>query len=157
MKNTQSDIGKPDKVSKDWKIGIVHSSFYKEDVLKMVESARKYLVESGINPDNISVYAVAGCFEIPLIGSALADKDQTNALMGLGIVVQGKTQHAQEIAKQSARGMMNIQVQYKIPFAYEVLHVDALEDAQQRIESKGKEAAIAVLSSLKKLNSIVIP
>ncbi|HCI03529.1 MAG: 6,7-dimethyl-8-ribityllumazine synthase [Candidatus Peribacteraceae bacterium] len=154
MKNTQSDIGKSDKVSPNWKIGIVHSSFYKEDVLKMVESAQEFLVESGINPDNISVYAVAGCFEIPLIGSALADKGQANALMGLGIVVQGETQHAQEIAKQSARGMMNIQVKYKIPFANEVLHVDSLEDAQVRLDAKGREAAMAVLSSLLLLEDV---
>lgn len=157
MKNVQSGIGKPDKVSADWKIGIVHSSFYKEDVLKMVESAKKFLIESGINSENISVHEVAGCFEIPLIGSALVDKSQINALIGLGIIVQGETQHAQEIAKQSARGMMNIQIKSKIPFANEVLHVNSLEDAQARVESKGKEAAVAVLSSLEVLSSIGIP
>lgn len=157
MKTAQSDIGNPDKVKSDWKIGIVHSSFYKEDVMKMVDSAKAELVQSGIDSNNISVHEVAGCFEIPLIGSALVDKCQVDALMGLGIIVQGETQHAQEIAKQVARGMMNVQVNHQIPFAFEVLHVDTLEDAQARLELKGKEAAIAVLSSLAILNSIGVP
>ena len=121
----------------------------------MVESAKARLVVSGIDTKNINLYEVAGCFEIPLIGSVLAKEGQVDALMGLGIVVQGETMHAQAIVQQSARGMMNIQIGHQIPFAFEVLHVDSLKDAQDRAKLKGCEASIAVISSLLKLRSII--
>jgi len=154
MKNSHSDIGALDSVDPNWKIGIIHSSFYKEDVMVMVESAKGFLIGRGVSSENIQVLEVAGSFEIPLIGSALAEKGEVDALMGFGIVIQGETQHAQEIITEASRGMMDVQTRYRIPFAFEVLHVDSLEDARVRVSDKGKEAAVAVLSSLLQLETI---
>ncbi|MFH1670572.1 MAG: 6,7-dimethyl-8-ribityllumazine synthase [Patescibacteria group bacterium] len=151
MNHAQSSIVQPKHIDSSWRIGIVHSSFYKEDVKTMIASATATLLEAGIYEKGIKVLPVAGCFEIPLIGSALAEKGEVDALMGLGIVVQGETQHAQAIVEQAAKGMMEVQTRFRIPFAFEVLHVNSLEDAKARCESKGKEAAMAVLHSLAEL------
>ncbi|MBU1911541.1 6,7-dimethyl-8-ribityllumazine synthase [Patescibacteria group bacterium] len=155
MKHALSEIELTKISDSDLRIGIVHSSYYKEEVGKMISSAKDALVYSGIKESNITEYPVVGAFEIPLIGSALADAKKVDALIGFGVVVQGETQHAQAIVAEAARGMMDVQTQKGIPFAFEILHVDSLDQARERVEVKGREAAVAVLSSLNVINAVM--
>jgi len=154
MKQAAAHIEVPKNINPMWRVGIVHSSFYLEEVNELVASAVSTLEKEGIERECISIHPVAGSFEIPLVGAALADAKNVNALIGFGIVVQGETQHAQAIVTQACRGMMDVQTRYQIPFAFEVLHVDSLEDARGRLENKGKEAARAILHSLAQLTSL---
>ena len=130
-----------------WRIGIVFSSFYPEITGVMLDSAVKEVLESGIKKSNITLYEVPGSFEIPLIGRNLAEKKSVDALIALGVVVQGETHHAALIAEQSARGIMDVQLRYGIPFAMEVVFVDHLEMARART-NKGVSAAKTVLKVL---------
>ncbi len=136
-----------------WKIGIIRSSFYKEEIDALTESAVETLRAAGIPQEHISVHDVPGSFEIPLVGSALAKKGTCDALIALGIIVEGETHHAALLAQEATRGIMDTQLQYDIPFGFEILYVNRLEDAQKRL-NKGEEAARAVLESLKVLRSL---
>lgn len=151
MKDVTSSIELSEKVDPSWKIGIVHSSFYKEDVEVMYRTAQECLAEMGVPAENIALYPVSGSFEIPLLGATLAQKGLVDGLIGFGIVVQGETGHADMVAKEAARGMMDVQIRYQIPFVCEVLHVSSLEEAQQRCVNKGKSAALTVSHSLAQL------
>ena len=133
-----------------WRIGIVYSSFYKEEIDQMVAGALKTCDAVGLPRENVSLYPVPGSFEIPLIGSRLAKLKAVDALIGLGIVVQGETHHARLIAESTAKGIMDVQLQYGIPFANEVLYVNTIDIARQRLH-KGEEAALSVMHSLAKL------
>ena len=53
--------------------------------------------------------------------------------MGFGIIVQGGTYHDQHLARESARAMMDIQTQYTMPFAYEILHVKSIDQVPDRV------------------------
>ena len=75
------------------------------------------------------------------------------ALIGLGIIIEGETHHARLLAEQAARGIMDVQLQYGIPFAFEILYVDSLSLARERLD-KGREAAYAVPHSLEELKRI---
>lgn len=136
-----------------WRVGIIYSSFYKEEIEHMVRGAIETLDAVGIEESHISQYPVPGSFEIPLLGAALAKKKSVDAIIGLGIIVEGETHHARLIAENTARGMMDVQITYAIPFANEVLYVDSLELARERLH-KGEEAAISVLHSLAQLASM---
>ena len=139
------------KADPSWRIGIVYSSFYPEEIRSLIRGAREVLLKAGVPQENISEHKVAGSFEIPLIGSALAEAKKIDALIGLGIIVEGETHHAEAIAREAARGIMDVQVKFGIPFAFEVLYVKTLADAQVRSSgenNKGAEAAHAVLHSL---------
>jgi len=140
----------PESVNPAWRIGIVASQFHESEVSALVESALEALTEAGVPPENILKHTVAGSFEIPLIGAALARTKQVDALIGLGIIVRGETQHAEHLAREVARGIMEVQLKHGIPFAYEVLHVDNIAQARDRAE-KGREAAHAALHSLAQL------
>ena len=148
---SQRDL--PPGINRAWRIGIVHSSFYKEEVAALVEGAVQVLKDAGISAAHIKTYAVPGSFEIPLIGAALAGEREADALIGLGIIVQGETHHARLIAEQAARGIMDVQVQYGVPFAFEILFVDTIALARERLD-RGEEAALAVLHSLAELKKI---
>jgi 6,7-dimethyl-8-ribityllumazine synthase len=140
-----------------WRFGIVYAPFYKEEVEAMVADARRVLIDAGIPDDHVTLHDVPGSFEIPLIGRALAKAQAVDALLGFGIIVQGETKHADLLATETARGIMDVQLRYGIPFAFEVLYVQDLALARARAmgeHGKGKEAAYAALHSLVALNRI---
>lgn len=154
---TQPDRRPFPEANSHWRVGIVASSFYKEETGAMAEAARGALLAAGIEERFVQVHEAPGCFEIPLIGAALAREHRVDALIGLGIIVQGETHHARLLAEQTARGIMDVQLQFGIPFAFEVLYVESLALAKERAcgtANKGLEAAHAALHSLAKLHAI---
>ncbi len=139
------------KADPSWRVAIIHSSFYPEEVGTLVAGAREALIAAGIDAKNVTDYPVSGSFEIPLIGAVLAQEKKADALIGLGIIVEGETHHARLIAGETARGIMDVQVTHGMPFAFEVLYVKKLSQAKVRSagsHNKGGEAARAVLHSL---------
>lgn len=139
------------------RIGIVASSFYQEEIEGLIAGAKSVLEGAGLSEDNVTVYRAPGSFEIPLIGRAVLDAEQADALIAFGIIVQGDTKHADLLAAETARGIMDIQTAYGVPFAFEVLYVQDLKQARERClgpGNKGEEAAHAVLHSLAELKRI---
>jgi 6,7-dimethyl-8-ribityllumazine synthase len=141
------------KADPSWTVAIIYSSWYPELVGPMVEDAKRTLIRAGISEKNISFYEAPGSFEIPLIGAAIADEKRTDALIALGIIVKGETHHADLIAEQTVRGIMEVQLCYTLPFAFEVLYVDALDLAKARRDT-GMTAAVTTLHSLRELQRI---
>ncbi|MDB4977883.1 MAG: 6,7-dimethyl-8-ribityllumazine synthase [Candidatus Peribacteria bacterium] len=145
------------KAADSWKIGIVYSSYYKEEMDSLVAGARAALMEAGIEETHIETFEAPGSFEVPLIGAALAETGTFSALMGFGIILEGATHHARLLAEQVAAGIMQIQINHVIPFAFEILYVNTIEQARERAfgeHNKGREAAYAVLHSLVTLGKI---
>lgn len=152
---TPSDL--PAVIDKHWKVGIVASTYHGEIIDRLAEGARSFLIDAGLPPENITTYHAPGSFELPLIGAVLAQEKKADALIGFGIIVQGDTHHARLLAEAVTHGMMEIQVRHAIPFAFEVLYVDTIEQAIERSEgefNKGREAARAVVHSLAQIARI---
>ncbi len=141
------------KADPSWRIGIVASTFYDAEMRALIQSAEEALLAAGTPKSNILIHRAPGSFEVPLIGQALAAAKKVDALIGLGIIVEGDTHHADLLATEAARGIMNVQMLHKLPFAFEILYVDSLADAQKRLD-KGREAAHAVLATLHELKAI---
>lgn len=141
------------KADPSWRIGIIHAGFYPDDVAGLIASAKDALLGAGVTPEHISLHPVSGSFEIPLVGAALARSGAVDGLIGLGIIVEGETYHAELIAQECARGMMEVQLRHGVPFGFEVLYVDTLELARARL-GNGEEAARAVLQSLATLSAM---
>ena len=147
----------PARVSSSWRVGIVHASFYPDEVMNLVQGAERVLREAGLLQSNIRRFPVPGSFEIPLVGAALLEAKEVDALLGIGIIVEGETHHARLIAEAVAHGIMDVQLKYCAPFAFEVLFVKNIEQARARagaMGNKGEEAAIAVLHSLAQLGPL---
>ncbi|MEK7591647.1 MAG: 6,7-dimethyl-8-ribityllumazine synthase [Patescibacteria group bacterium] len=144
----------PVNINRGWRIGIVHSLRHGDLVRALVDEAVSAFEQAGLPRSYVSLHPCAGAFEIPLIGAGLVAAKQVEALVGFGVIVEGETHHARLIAEESARGIMDIQVRYRIPFAFEVLYARTLEQARKRCCApyhKGGEAAASVLHSLAEL------
>ncbi|MDO8648845.1 MAG: 6,7-dimethyl-8-ribityllumazine synthase [Candidatus Peregrinibacteria bacterium] len=137
----------------EWRIAIVHALFHEAEVQAMVEYAKRTLIDAGVSENAITLHPVAGSFEVPLIGAAIAEAKGADALIGFGVIVEGETHHASLLAEQTARGIMDVQIRYRIPFAFEILYVADLNQARARAE-KGREAAVSVLRSLHTLQDL---
>lgn len=142
-----SPLPLPARISSGWRIGIVHSQYYPEIVAKLIEGAQKVFHDAGIAPGNVRAFAAPGSFEIPLIGAALIEAKEVDALIALGVIIEGETHHASLIAGEAARAIMDLQVRHRIPFAFEILYVKNIEQARERAD-RGGEAARAVLHAL---------
>ena len=156
MKGAQPSIGLI-KADPKWKFGIVVSQYHEELTNGLLEGAKRVLTAAGVTDDKIVIRTTPGSFEIPLLGAQLARDEVVDAVIGLGIVLNGETTHADLIMREVARGMMDVQIQLCVPFAFGVLQVSDLAVAQARCgekDNRGEEVALAALHSLAELKKV---
>ena len=135
----------PDLRGAGLRIGIVWSRFNEDLVKELLTACDKQLVELGVAAADIDVLSVPGALEIPLALQALALERRGftrryDALVALGAVVRGDTYHFEVVANESARGILDVQLETGVPVANGVLTTDTEEQARARV-SKGAEAA----------------
>src|ERR1035437_3628107 len=73
------------------KIGVVVSEWHPEITEALYSGAEKFLLENGIKKENIIRKNVPGSFELPAGAQLLADR--TQAIICLGCVIKGETDH----------------------------------------------------------------
>ncbi len=135
------------------KIGIVVSKYNSDVAGRMLKGAMDVLVENKVKKSNIKVVEVPGSFEIPLACLRLAKTKKYNALIALGAVVQGETDHHIWIAEGITKGIMDVILKYEIPIGFGVLTAHNLKQVQARSQgknNKGREAAEAALKMVEK-------
>jgi 6,7-dimethyl-8-ribityllumazine synthase len=135
----------PDLRGVGLRIGIVWSRFNEEIVQALVTACDKQLVELGVAAGDIDVVSVPGALEIPLALQVLAHErrgftHRYDALVALGAVVRGDTYHFEVVSNESARGILDVQLETGVPVANGVLTTDTEDQARARV-SKGAEAA----------------
>lgn len=134
------------------KIGIVVSQFNSNITDPMLNSVLKTLIENKVKKGNIRIVWVPGSFEIPLACQRLAKTKKYDALVAIGCVIKGETDHYYYICNEASRGVMNVMLKYNIPIGFGVLTTQNLEQAQIRSGgkgNKGREAAEAALAMIK--------
>ena len=135
----------PDLKGAGLRIGIVWSRFNEEIVRALLTACDKELVELGVAAANIDVVSVPGALEIPLVLQSLALERRGfgrryDALIALGAVIRGETYHFDVVSNESARGILDVQLESGVPVANGIVTTENDEQAKARI-SKGAEAA----------------
>ena len=142
------------------RIGIVRSEYNREITLSLEKKCLQTLLAAGVAEKNIGVFAVPGCFEIPILAQRLATQKQKkyDALIALGAVIRGDTYHFELVVDECARGVMDVALRHNVLVIFEVLDPYNKRDAQRRAGNnkfnKGIEAAQAALSLLATLGSV---
>ena len=136
----------PDLRGAGLKIGIVWSRFNEPIVRQLLAACDKQLVELGVGTTDIDVLSVPGALEIPLLLQSLALERRGfarryDALVALGAVVRGETYHFEIVANESARGILDVQLETGVPIANGVLTTETEAQAMERAPVKGAEAA----------------
>lgn len=149
-RNGDSSQAKPDCKGK--RFAIVCARFYPQVAEWLEAGARRALRECNVRDEDITAYAVPGCFELPLAASRIIAADRTDAVVALGAVVRGQTPHFEYVAGEAARGIMNVQLATGVPIGFGVLTTDTLAQAEERADpnrgDKGYHAALAAAALL---------
>ena len=133
----------------DFKIGIVTALWNTEITSKLKAGAIKTLQEAGIT--NLKEWDVPGSYEL-IYGANKLATDGYDAVICLGVVIQGETRHFDFICDAVANGIANVTIKHNIPVAFGLLTTDTQQQAIERSGGihghKGEEAAWTVLKLL---------
>lgn len=137
------------------RIGVVTASFNGSITRGLAEGAVEYLHEA--EAEDVLVIEAPGAFELPLLAQKLA-RSGYDAIVCLGAVIEGDTDHYEHVAHRASEGLMRVQLDEGVPVAFGVLTVRAIEQAMVRAapgpENKGREAAIAAVMAARALSII---
>jgi len=149
----------PDLKGAGLRVGIVWSRFNEEIVRELLTACDRQLVELGVAASDIDVVSVPGALELPLVLQSLALERRGfarryDALVALGAVVRGETYHFEVVANESARGILEVQLETGVPIANAVLTTNDEAQAKERAAVKGAEAARVAIEMANTLKAI---
>jgi 6,7-dimethyl-8-ribityllumazine synthase len=138
-------------VTHETRVALCVARFYSELADRLVVGAREGLSEAGIT--DVDEFDVPGAFELPLIASYAARSGRYDAVVCLGAVIRGETDHYDYVCGEAARGIQDVQLATGVPCGFGVLTVDTLEQALARVtggskRDTGRHAVEAALASL---------
>jgi 6,7-dimethyl-8-ribityllumazine synthase len=138
------------------KLAVITSEFNPEVTEGLRAGALLAIREQGIpSPD---LFLAPGACEMPLIAKTLATKGKYHGVICLGCVIKGDTAHFEFISLGAAVGIQNAALETGVPIAFGILTTYTDEQARVRslpdAHNKGREAALAVISSAKILKDI---
>ena len=143
------------------RIAIVAAKYNSRYVDGMLKAAKKTLLGSGILPKNLKIVRVPGAFETPVVAARLAAQEGEkafDAIIGLGVILQGATSHAEHIGTAVTQAFAAIQVNYLVPIIHEVLVFTDSSQARERCLSekhnRGTEAANTALEMARVLRAL---
>lgn len=108
---------------------------------------------------DITVVRVPGTWELPVaIRALLSAKKKPDAIVALGCILMGQTQHGRLLSGDVAGALMGLQREFGVPIAWGVLTPDTQEQALDRsgikMGNKGREAASAAVEMASVLSQI---
>ena len=136
------------------RIGIVQSRFNNIVCEGLLAACRIQLVEQGVNDTDITLASVPGALEIPLVLQGMAQSGKFDVLIALGAVIRGDTYHFEIVANESARGVGEVQLHSGIPIANAILTTETDEQAEERMNVKGAEAALVAIEMVNLLRNL---
>jgi len=136
----------------DGRVALCVARFYANLAERLETGARAALEEAGI--DQVDAFDVPGAFELPLAAKFAAASGRYRAVVCLGAVIRGETDHYDYVCGEAARGIQQVQLETGVPCGFGVLTVDTMEQALDRVAGGAKrdtgrsavEAALATLA-----------
>jgi len=136
------------------RIGIVQSRFNPEVCEGLLGACRSQLLQQGIREDDITLATVPGALEIPLVLQRMAQSGRFDALVALGAVIRGDTYHFEIVSNESARCVGEVQLHTGVPVANAILTTDTDQQAIERMQVKGSEAALVAIEMVNLLRGL---
>lgn len=134
------------------KIAIVVAEWNEEITESLYQSAATSLVQHGVTRSNIIRKNVPGTFELSLGASWMAQRDEIDAVICLGCVIQGETPHFDYICQAVSYGITEVGLKTNKPIVFGVLTTltkqQALDRAGGKYGNKGEEAALTAIKML---------
>jgi len=121
------------------KLGICAAEFHWDIVGKMVEYAKRHA--DFLGADVVAEKIVPGSFELPYAAKKLVERDDIDAVVALGAVIEGDTGHHETVMQQASRKIMDISLEYGKPVSLGVSGPgETRMEAQERINEYARRA-----------------
>ena len=139
--------------SAEAKFAVIVSRFNEFISSKLLGGCLDALRRHGADEGSIEVIWSPGSWEIPVIARRLAGSGRYGAVICLGAVIRGGTDHYQYIASEAAKGIAQAAVQTGTPCIFGVLTCDTIEQAIERAGTKaGNKGAAAAVAAIEMVN-----
>lgn len=120
---------------------------------KLLSGAIDELKRHGVDDSNIDVVWCPGAFEIPLVAKKCAKTGKYSAIITLGAVIKGSTDHYDYVCAEVSKGVASVSLETGIPTLFGVLTTDNLEQAIERAGTKaGNKGADVAKSAIEMAN-----
>jgi 6,7-dimethyl-8-ribityllumazine synthase len=139
------NVRKPAARSIGARYAIIASRYNARYVDSMLRGAEAVLRQSGAAA--VEIVRVPGAFEMPAVAARLARRSEPkfDAILCLGVIIQGETEHARLIAEAVTDALAGLQVECELPIIHEVLLLKNTAQAEKRCldpkHNRGGEAA----------------
>ena len=134
------------------RFAIVVAEWNSEITEALFKGAYATLIDNGVKEENIIRANVPGSFELSYGSQVYAQKNDIDAVIALGCVIQGETKHNDYINHAVAAGLTQVALKYNKPVIFGVLtpndHQQAVDRAGGIHGNKGDEAAITAIKML---------
>lgn len=135
------------------KIAIIFSEFNSEIGSILLKNTEKSLINLGVTKKDLTIVSVPGALETPLIAKILAENRKYDAIITLGIILEGETAHFDIVSTQSYQGLMQVALETKVPIIFGILTCKTIKQAQDRAAenklNKGLEFAQTAIKMAK--------
>ena len=132
------------------KLGFVVSEFHRDITYQMEILGREHAEFLGANVYR-TVYT-PGTFDMPLAVKQMLIDEEVDAVVTLGCIIEGATEHDEVIASQLTRKIMDLSLEYDKPVTLGVAGPGMTRlEAQERIDyaKRAVEAAVKLVKGLK--------
>jgi len=140
------------------RVAVVVSRFNALVTDRLLDGARRALNDHGVDAESITLARVPGALELPLGAQRLAVTGDHDAVVCLGAVIRGETDHHIHVGTQCAAGLQRVQLDTGIPVVLGVLTTDTVDQAMQRAgdgsDNKGFEAALTAIEMVDLLRQL---
>ena len=116
------------------KILILEARFYETITDQLVAGALRAIEDK--NNCTVERVSVPGVFEIPAAASMLWTRDSYNALITLGCVIRGETDHYEHICREVSRALMDFSTVNKVAHGFGILTCENMDQVKERFEKK---------------------
>jgi 6,7-dimethyl-8-ribityllumazine synthase len=135
------------------RFALVAARFNHFIVEHLVGGALDAFQRHGVSAEAIDLVRVPGSFEIPLVAQRLAASRKYAAVVCLGAVIRGDTDHYDYVAGEAAKGVAHAALATGVPVIFGILTCDTLEQAINRAGAKGgNKGAEAALTAIEMVN-----
>jgi 6,7-dimethyl-8-ribityllumazine synthase len=140
------------------RIALLHAAFNEAVVAGLLAGARAALEEMGAAERDVEAIQVPGAYELPLAARAAAHYGRFDAVVALGAVIRGETDHYEHVAREVSAGLAAVAREAMVPVGFGVLTVAKEAQARARAkagpENKGAEAARAAVAMVHVLRGL---
>jgi 6,7-dimethyl-8-ribityllumazine synthase len=135
------------------KLGIVASEFNAEVVLPMLEFARRHAEFLGAQIT--AEVMVPGVYDLPLAAKLLVERKDIDAVVTLGAVIEGETQHDEVIMQHAVRKLIDLELQYNKPVTLGISGPGVTRlQALERVNDYARRAVEAAVKMVQRLRRV---